>query len=231
MRVLFLTHRIPYPPNKGDKIRSYHILNYLLKSHEIYLASLVDQKEDKQFFSFLNEKFKEFIHDGIHPLTKKIYCLSSLLKSQPLTTGFFYSRKLQELIDTLIEHNQIDIFFCFSSQMAEYIFRSKHCDRIKEQLCIMDMIDVDSCKWAQYAQSKTGWQRWIYDYEARHLADYEQRVLDFFDHVLVVSDQEKELLNRPSQAANAGVDLLQPGDPGEVDLPGYWRRPSLKKKP
>ncbi|MEZ5591624.1 MAG: TIGR03087 family PEP-CTERM/XrtA system glycosyltransferase [Gammaproteobacteria bacterium] len=213
MRILFLTHRIPYPPNKGDKIRSYHILNYLIKSHEIYLASLIDQKKDKQFLLFLKEHTKKFIHDTINPSIKKIYCLSSLLTNQPITSCFFYSKSLQRAIDKLIVNNEIDIFFCFSSQMAEYIFRSKYLDRIKEHICIIDMIDVDSCKWAQYAENKVGWRRWIYNYEARQLTNYEQKIIEFFDHVLVVSDQEKDLLIQKAQAANVlsiknGVDSI-----------------------
>lgn len=80
MRILFLTHRLPYPPNKGDKIRSYNILCYLIKNHEIYLGSLIDDKNDIQYVAQLQSQVKGFVFETIRSQIKKIFCLRSLLK-------------------------------------------------------------------------------------------------------------------------------------------------------
>ncbi|MBK8508745.1 MAG: TIGR03087 family PEP-CTERM/XrtA system glycosyltransferase [Candidatus Competibacteraceae bacterium] len=213
MRILFLTHRIPYPPNKGDKIRSYNILQNLTKNHEVYLGSLIDDKTDIQYIDRLTSQVKKFVFETLKPPIKKVFCLSGFLKTEPLSVGYFYSSRLQKKIDELLENIDFDVLFCFSSPMAEYYFRSKHINRgAKPLIRIMDLIDVDSYKWTQYADRSSGLKRLIYYYEACYLSRYEHRIAKTFDHLLVVSEQEKNIFLRGLTATNLavvtnGVDL------------------------
>ncbi len=194
MRILFLTHRIPYPPNKGDKIRSYNILRYLTKNYEVYLGSLIDDKVDIQYINHIQSQVKEFVFETIQPQIKKIFCLHAFLKNKSVSVCYFYSSRLQKKIDALIERIEFDVIFCFSSPMAEYYFRSTHKDRsLKPLVRIMDLIDVDSYKWVQYAEQSSGLKRLVYRYEARYLLQYEHRIAKTFDHVLLVSEQEKKI--------------------------------------
>jgi sugar transferase (PEP-CTERM/EpsH1 system associated) len=97
--------------------------------------------------------------------------------------------------------------------MAEYLYRSRHANgKIRRALRVMDLIDVDSAKWRQYAEQSRWLTSCIYRYEARHLADYERRIAKNFDHVLVVSEQEKNVFpgggDTPNlEAMSNGVDL------------------------
>lgn len=213
MRILFLTHRIPYPPNKGDKIRSYNILQYLAKHHEVYLGSLIDEKTDIQYINRPQAQVKEFVFDTIQPQTKKICCLPSFFKSESISVSYFYSSRLQKKIDELFERIGFDVLFCFSSPMAEYYFRSTHKNKAAKPLVrIMDLIDVDSYKWTQYAEKSSGLKRLVYRYEARYLSQYEHRIAETFDHLLVVSEQEKNIFLRGLAVTNLavvtnGVDL------------------------
>jgi len=213
MRILFLTHRIPYPPNKGDKIRSYNILQYLTKYYEVYLGCLIDEKTDIQYVEQLESQVKEFVFDTIQPKIKKICCLPSFFKNGSISVCYFYSIKLQKTLDELFKRIDFDVLFCFSSPMAEYYFRSTHKNQgAKPLIRIMDLIDVDSYKWAQYAEKSLGFKRLIYRYEARCLSQYEQRIAETFDHLLLVSEQEKNIFLRGPAAANLsvvtnGVDL------------------------
>jgi len=213
MRILFLTHRIPYPPNKGDKIRSYNILQYLAKHHEVYLGSLIDEKADIQYINQLQSQVKEFVFETIQPQIKKICCLRSFFKNESISVCYFYSSRLQKKIDELFERIDFDALLCFSSPMAEYYFRSSHKNRGTKLLArIMDLIDVDSYKWTQYAEKSSGLKRLIYRYEARYLSQYEHRIAETFSHLLVVSEQEKNIFLRGLAAANLsvvtnGVDL------------------------
>src|SRR5262245_27861138 len=192
MKVLLLTHRMPFPPNKGDKIRSFHILNYLASRHEVYLACLVDDDSDLRFVTEIKTRVRRFVFERIHPRTKKLIALCGLLRSFPITVGYFYSQALQQKIDDMMDTVDLDAFVCFSSPMAEYLFRSRHANgKVRRALCVMDLVDVDSCKWRQYAEQSSVWKSWIYRYEARYLAEYEECIAQYFDHVLVVSDQEK----------------------------------------
>lgn len=197
MRILFLTHRIPYPPNKGDKIRSYHILKHLARSHEVYLGTLIDDKLDVRFASSLQCMAAGFVLERIRPMLKRFTSIGNVLKFDPISVGYFYSTRLQKLIDSIVERFEIDVCFCYSSPMAEYLFRSKHRNgRLRFCKNIMDLIDVDSHKWAQYAEKSYGLKKRIYCYEANRLAEYEKKIVEKFDFILVVSDQEKAILSK-----------------------------------
>jgi len=213
MRILFLAHRIPYPPNKGDKIRSYNMLQYLTKYHEVYLGCPIDEKSDVQYIKPLQAQVKEFIFSTIQPRIKKICCLRGLIKSDSISVCYFYSSELQEKINALFERIDFDVLFCFSSPMAEYYFRSPYKKRgVKSLVRIMDLIDVDSYKWAQYSEKSSGLKRLIYRFEARCLSRYEHRIAETFDHLLVVSEQERNIFLRGLAVDNLsvvtnGVDL------------------------
>lgn len=213
MRILFLSHRIPYPPNKGDKIRSYNILRYLQKYHEVYVASLIDEKDDLRYVAEIQSQVKEYVFENIHPQKKKIFCLYRFLKGSSISVCYFYSSALQKKIDALFEKINFDVLFCFSSPMAEYYFRSRHKKEREESIIrIMDLIDVDSDKWDQYAEKSSGLRCLLYRHEAHSLSQYEHRIAETFDHILVVSEQEKNIFLRESAANNLnvvinGVDL------------------------
>jgi sugar transferase (PEP-CTERM/EpsH1 system associated) len=213
VKVLFLAHRIPFPPNKGDKIRAFNILKYLATRHEVYLACLVDDESDLQFVPEIGQRVERFVFDRIRPRIKKLLALPGLLGSRPITVGYFYSSGLQKQIDDIIDTVDVDAFLCSSSPMAEYLFRSRHAStKIGAAIRVMDLIDVDSCKWRQYAEQSPPWTSWIYRCEAEYLAKYEQRIARAFDHVLVVSEQEKSVFpgggDTPNlKAMSNGVDL------------------------
>jgi sugar transferase (PEP-CTERM/EpsH1 system associated) len=231
MRVLFLAHRIPFPPNKGDKIRAFNILKYLAKRHEVHLACLVDDGRDLQFVPDIEKYVGRVVFDTIRPRVKKLLALGGLLRSRAITVGYFYSPALQRQIDEIIDTMDVDAFFCSSSPMAEYLFHSRHAGtRVSDGVKIMDLIDVDSCKWRQYAEQSPVWTSWIYRCEAEYLAEYEKRIARIFDHVLVVSEQEKSVFpgggNTPNlEAMSNGVDLefFKP-DQSETHTPA---RPTL----
>ena len=231
MKVLFLAHRIPFPPNKGDKIRAFNILRHLTKHHEVYLACLMDDENDLRFLPQIERLVRRVAFDRIRPRTKKLFALGGMLRSRPITVGYFYSTRLQTQIDDIIEAVNVEAFVCSSSPMAEYLFRSRHADaKIHAGIRVMDLIDVDSCKWRQYAEQSPVWTSWIYRYEAEHLAEYEKHIARTFDHVLVVSEQEKGVFpgggNAPNlEAMSNGVDLeyFKP-DPSGTHTPA---RPTL----
>lgn len=213
MKLLFLTHRMPFPPNKGDKIRSFNILAYLTKQHDVSLACLVDDESDLRFLPEIESRVRGVVFEKISPRTKKILALRNIVQARPITVGYFYSSALQEKVDEIIGKTDFDAFICFTSPMAEYLFRSRHFDgRIKDAIRIMDFVDVDSRKWQQYADESSGWTSWIYRYEAKHLARYEKLIVKAFDCAIVVSEQEKKVFSEGDKLPNLyamsnGVDI------------------------
>lgn len=213
MRVLFLTHRVPFPPNKGDKIRSFNILNHLLKHHEVFVACLVDDEADLRHVPELQRRVQRLMFARIYPQTKKLLALRSLFRRASISVNYFYTPDLQEQVDALLDAVDVDAIVCFSSPMAEYLYRSRHAGgKVHRTLRVMDLIDVDSHKWSQYAAQHGPCIAWVYRHEAEYLAQYERRIASSFDHVLVVSEQEKRLFPGEKEARNVeamsnGVDL------------------------
>ena len=211
--LLLICHRIPYPPNKGDKIRAYNILRFLSQKFQIHLAFMIDDLNDINTLDSLRPLVNDIFYDVISPKWKKFLSGRALLGSQPVSVPYFYSRRLQRSIDNLLQHQPMDVVFCSSSPSAEYIFRSSHYnDKLQKAKWIMDFIDVDSHKWRQYSATCKPPMQWLYKREAESLLAYETRIAREFHHLLLVSESEKSLFARycPGASLDAvsnGVDL------------------------
>jgi polysaccharide biosynthesis protein PslH len=228
MRILFLAHRIPYPPNKGEKIRSYNILNYLRKRHEVHLATLIDDPRDLGHVAHVSALVANLVYDIIRPRFRMIGSALGFIRSRSIAVSYFYSSKIQRDVDELLSQLDFDAVICSSSQMADYIFRSRSPkEKLERPIWLMDLIDVDSYKWGQYAEVSSGMRRWIYKRESKCLSRYEERIAKEFDSVILVSEQEKNIFLRRVSAANVwaisnGVDLeyFNPSCVGKIDKQG-----------
>lgn len=197
MKLLFIAHRIPYPPNKGDKIRSFNMLRFLAASHEVALACLVDDRNDLAGVDRLASTVETVLFSAFDPAVKKALSLSGLLNGRPLTVPYFYSPRLQRRIDAFLDKKPVDAVVCFSSPTAEYVWKSRHRERLEaDAVRIMDLVDVDSEKWRQYAERSRWPLSWLYRREAKLLRRYEERIAKRFDYLVLVSEGEKRLFQR-----------------------------------
>jgi sugar transferase (PEP-CTERM/EpsH1 system associated) len=225
MKILFICHRIPFPPNKGEKIRSYNILKHLARKHDIHLATLLDDRRDCEHIPELSSLVKEIVYDTIRPGLKTVLSGFSVFRSRPISAAYFYSPAVQFSIDRLLEQEKIDVVFCSSSSTAEYVLHSRHCSgKLKNTFKLMDLIDVDSLKWKEYADKHSGPMKWVYTQEAKNLRRYEKQVADLFDHLLLVSEAEKSLLACHVQNGNIssvpnGVDYEHFTPSFQSDIP------------
>ncbi len=212
MNILFITHRIPYPPDKGEKIRSYNILKYLVQKHNVYLAFIIDEAKESRSLEVLTSMTKGLCFDQVHAFPRKLRSSLAFLHSKPISVFYFYSRKIQKWIDELLGSSQIDAVLCSSSPTAEYLFRSSHyMSRLRQMPRIIDLIDVDSYKWEQYAECSKGLMQAVYSLEAKYLRKYEERIAAEFDHILLTTEAEREIFHKRIPAANTqaivnGVD-------------------------
>jgi len=247
MKILYLAHRIPYPPNKGDKIRSFNEIKYLSQKHEIHLACLADDPKDLIYEDELKKYCKTVKVCLINPRIAKLKTIFYLLSKKPLSVAYFYSKKLQMTIDQLLSTNHFDSIFCFSSPMAEYIFKNKFLvsgfskldknsnqkpDSSNRQLAtrlIMDFVDVDSDKWAQYARHVSFPKSWIYRLESRRLARYEQKVAESFDHSIFVTDSEIKIFKDKNPSIKNITDIPTGVDFGYFS-PQYCKQPATRNQ-
>lgn len=223
-RLLMLAHRPPNPPDKGDKIRSHHVLRHLSRRFDVTLGCLVDDASDLAHLDGLRAYAAQVGHARIDGLARRVSAARALATGQPVTVAHFHHGSLQRQVDAWIDDAPFDAVFCYSSPMAEYLFRSRHLEgRLRGARRVMDLIDADSVKWAQYADDAPPWTSWLYRREARTLSRYERRIVDAFDRTFLVSRAEAALLgDDPRLGAYAnGVDLdyFAPASPAQGSGP------------
>ena len=190
--LLFLAHRIPYPPNKGDKIRSYHILKHLARSYRIHLGAFVDDPGDWRYQDRLETMCASVCLLPLRPLQAKLRSLPGLFSHSALSIPYYYEQKMQHWVDSTIERNDVQRVFVFSSPMAQYVMAEKY-SFLKR---IIDFVDIDSDKWRQYAQRKSWPLSWLYRREGKCLLGFESDVARTFDASVFVSAAEADLFKR-----------------------------------
>ena len=200
--LLFLCHRIPFPPNKGDKIRSYHLLRYLSAHYRVYLGAFVDDPQDWVYADKLDELCEEVHLVKLNPKFARIKSLLAFCKAQALSLPYYSSWKMSRWVKRLQSKNDMQRVVIYSAVMAQYVTGAEYSASKK----IADMVDVDSEKWREYSQQKTFPMSWVYHREAKYLLKFESHVAESFNYSLFVStaeaDKFKELA--PSVAARVG---------------------------
>jgi sugar transferase (PEP-CTERM/EpsH1 system associated) len=199
--LLLLIHRMPYPPNKGDKIRSYHLLKHLAQHYRVHLATFVDDEDDWQHVPLVQALCASSHFGKLNPLTGKLRSLGArwprAARSRSTTTA---DGEMQAWVDQTMAAHKIDRVLVFSSPMAQYAENYPAARRV------VDFCDVDSDKWRQYAGQKPWPMSWLYRREADTLLAYERHVAATCDASLFVSDPEAALFRTlaPESAAKIG---------------------------
>lgn len=187
--LLFLCHRIPFPPDKGEKIRAFRILEHLARSYRVNLGCFIDDIEDKAHISALEPYCAELRCFDLPRETAKIRALKGLLTGSPLTVASFANAAMGRWVSDILSRERHDVVFVYSSAMAQYVINR---DLGGAQL-IMDFVDVDSDKWRQYATEAKGPMRWVYRREAKKLLAFDREVAARADGGIFVSDAEAAL--------------------------------------
>ena len=206
--ILFLAHRVPYPPSKGDKIRSWHLLSGLARRCTVHLGAFVDDPADWARLDALRAVCGELC---LRPLSRRralVRGLIGIARGAALTTGYYRDGVLREWTRGLARRRRLDAVFAFSSSMAQYVLAP---ELPIDGPRVMDFCDIDSDKWRQYATAHAGPARWIYAREARLLEACERRAALEFDATLVSAEPEAALLRRIVPQAGDRVRVLANG--------------------
>ena len=186
--LLYLVHRIPYPPNKGDKIRSYNLLKSLSKHYTIYLGAFVDDPNDWQYQDELKQYCAEIMLRPLPALRAKLRSLSGFLSGKALSLPYYKDRQMQTWVDETLSRYKINNIMVFSSTMAQFV-DTENCQDCTR---VVDFVDIDSDKWLQYSRKKSFPMNWVYAREAKRLAKYEQYISNVFQKTLFVSKDERQ---------------------------------------
>lgn len=216
--ILFLAHRIPWPADRGDKIRSHHILRHLAKIAPIHVATFADDARDMGFAAEM-DGIVASRHVELRDKSQIRAGVEALLTGQPVSVRSFASPSMKQWIcRTLAERNITDIFV-FSGQMAQYV-PADFAGRF-----VMDFVDVDSAKFESYAGEGNAAMRWINAREGRMLAAFEEQVARRADVSLFVSEAEAALFR---SRCGLGADKILALGNG-IDTDHY--DPAIKVRP
>jgi polysaccharide biosynthesis protein PslH len=205
--LLFLVHRIPYPPNKGDKIRSFHLLDYLSSRYRVHLGAFVDSDADLVHCDVVRDYCASAWLGRLSPRQAKLRSLTGLLTGEALTLPYYRGSTLPDWIRDVMREHAIRRVLVYSSAMAQFVLGPEF-DRIRR---VIDFVDMDSDKWRQYSLSQRFPLSWIYRRESRRLLAFEREVATRFDASLFVSQQEAALFAQASGVDPASSKVLRNG--------------------
>jgi sugar transferase (PEP-CTERM/EpsH1 system associated) len=213
MKVLFVCHRFPFPPNRGGKIRPFNIIRHLNANHDVIVASMVRSPEEAAagipIADYCSRSVMAKVSNPIQLLRTILY----LPSTQPSSMGYFYSPYLKERIQTILATVSIDLIFVHCSSVAPYVAAVKGIPKI------LDFGDMDSQKWLDVARYRpfplsTGY--WI---EGQKLMAQEKRLAGLFDFCTATTQAELNTLTEFSPHKNVGYfpngvdfDYFTPGD-------------------
>lgn len=190
------------PPNKGDKIRSFHELKFFSRFFKVDLVTFAESDEDFKYKDALREYCQNIHIEPIHKMKGLLRGGISVLAGKSISEGYYRSNHVREVIQKLTEKNSYHFIFCFSSQVAQYVIN-------RPEKKIMDFCDVDSDKWRQYSRKKRFPFNLLYKLESSRLSKYEHEIATHFSLNLFSTPQELEVFqpqNGINYVLSNGVD-------------------------
>ena len=221
MKILYIAPCLPNPPDKGERIRAFHQVDYLARRHEVHLACLIDEEPETQDTAPLEQLCASvlIVSRGRH--LSRLRGVLAFSMSEPFSIAAFRSRRFAEAIGQKLNSEKFDCIFVLSSAMAQYVHHVSGTPKV------IDFIDVDSELWRQAADRRRFPSSYLHRLEAQRLARHEKAMSRAFELSIFVSANEAEVFRRHVPGGRVsvvtnGVDLeyyapdsaeLAPGGP------------------
>ena len=216
--VLYLVHRMPYPPNKGDKVRSYHLLKHLQQNHRVFLGTFIDDPEDEQHLAALKALCPDLCVLPLNPRWGKLKSLTGLLTGEALTLAYYRHPAMAAWVRQVVAEHSVQASVVFSSAMAPYAQAL-----LPQVPMLVDLVDVDSAKWVQYAPNHRWPLSWLYRREGRTLLAFETQAALQSRRTFLVTPNETALFQQLAPQAAHTVESLSNG----VDADFFAPNPRL----
>ncbi|WDI32012.1 TIGR03087 family PEP-CTERM/XrtA system glycosyltransferase [Hyphococcus flavus] len=212
--ILFLAHRIPYPPDKGDKIRSWALLKYFASRFRVHLVCFVDDPSDFKHEEFLCSICDTVALVPLNPAWKRVMSAGAFIRGEPLSFRYFDSSKMDMAV-ARARSRPLVMEFAFSSAMARFIEKP-----VQGRKRIIDFCDADSEKWLQYSETSILPMSWLYKRESRLLRNEETKAVNWADVSFAVTADEATLFNRRSSIKKSVAVLPNGVDTDRFDPSG-----------
>jgi sugar transferase (PEP-CTERM/EpsH1 system associated) len=187
-QILMLVHRVPFPPNRGDRIRSFHFLRFLAQQGDVWLATLADEPLAEGTCQALAGLCREvaIAHLGRSRWLRGAW---SLARGRSATEGLFASPALRQTLRRWARQVRWDVAFVFCSSTVPYL----ELPELADVPAIVDLVDVDSQKFFDYSTHSWGLKRWLYQIEGRRLRRLEASLASRASALVLVSEPEADL--------------------------------------
>ena len=216
--LLYLVHRIPFPPNKGDKIRSYHLLRHFAERYSVHLGTFVDTPEDLPHVTQLDSMCASHRVENLDPRLARLRSVSGFFTGEALTVPYYRSGALKSWVARTVSQHGIRKVVVFSAAMAQYV-RDLQGIRV-----VVDFVDVDSAKWSAYAGRHAWPSSLVYRREGERLLAFERAAAARCDAGVFVTRAEADLFIRHAPELAPRVHVVENG----VDTDYYAPRPDRR---
>jgi sugar transferase (PEP-CTERM/EpsH1 system associated) len=190
MKILYVCHRFPFPPQRGGKIRPFNMIRHLQASeHEVHVASIARSPEEAEAGKGIAEYCSSYTMGKVRGLTQNLRMAGRLFGRTPSSMGYFYSKELAESVQALLRQHTFDLIFVHCSSVAQYV-----CD-VRGIPKILDFGDMDSQKWKIYSKFKPWPMSAGYWLEGTKLEREERRLAKLFDLCTCTTRAELATLN------------------------------------
>ncbi len=218
MRIFYICRRVPFPPDRGDKIAAFNTIRHLSAQHEVHVFCLGDGVQDLANIPGLQAYAKSLAAAPVGEFTIKLRALGALVTGQPLSVAALNEAKLHAAIQKKFAELRPDLIIVYSCNMAQFAEDFPDVPRI------IHFGDLDSLKWRQFAERSSTPLKWIYATEEWRLLGYERHIAQIFSHALVHTEIEKHDFQRlipgvPVTVVGNGVDLDYFRSAGEAKQP------------
>jgi sugar transferase (PEP-CTERM/EpsH1 system associated) len=188
MKILYVCHRFPYPPQRGGKIRPFNVIKHLSKEHVVTVASPVRSKKEADVGVGLRDYCSSYVMNIITKPMAAVNMLKNLATNQPSSMGYFYSRRLSKRILERIDETEFDLIFVHCSSVAQYV------EEVNGIPKILDFGDMDSQKWAIYGKVRRFPLNIVYSIEGKRLQQEEAELARKFDYCTCTTLEEMRTL-------------------------------------
>ncbi|MCC7399487.1 MAG: TIGR03087 family PEP-CTERM/XrtA system glycosyltransferase [Planctomycetes bacterium] len=210
-RILFLPHRLPFPPDKGDKIRSYHLLEHLAARHEVTLATFVDDPADEAHLPAVRARCADAAFARLSPFGGRLRSLAALPTRSPMTPAYYHDDGLRRQVQAFARQRRFDAALVFSSSMVPYAQAAQAAQAPAPLPMLLDLVDVDSAKWAAYAERRPWPLSWPLAREGRTLLAYERQAVAQASASFLCTEQERDLFHHLAPECAGRVDVMRNG--------------------
>ena len=183
-KLLFISHCVPFPPDKGERIRAFHEVKALSKEYEVTLVCIARTEKEAQYAKVMNEWCDRVIVSRIGNKRGLIRGGLHLLSGHSITEGYFHSSDLQEQVHELFNEKTFDLVFGYSSGIVEYVLDAA------SQIKVIDLVDMDSVKWDNYADNSSLLMSKLYHKESLGVAQLEKQAIKQSNAIICVSEPE-----------------------------------------